>query len=82
MVDEGVPIDRGDLIYRLGVALGGLVPTTLSEMVGVTAIIIAVAANTAAKAVYAFSFGGIAAYGGTASLSFGAAALWVSWPTG
>ena len=68
-------------------SMGGLVPTTLSEMVEATAIIIAVTANTAAKAVYALSFGGIAygaAYGGTATLSllFGAATLWVSWPAG
>jgi uncharacterized membrane protein (DUF4010 family) len=65
-------------------SMGSLVPTTLTVSVAAMAIIIAAGANTAAKAVYAFIFGGSAygvIYGGIAilSLPFGAAMLWLGW---
>ena len=63
-------------------SMGSLVPATLSVSVAATAIVIAVAANTAAKVVYATILGGMAfgvTYGGPAALSllFGAVMLWV-----
>ena len=62
-------------------SMGGLVPATLSVPVAATAIVIAVAANTVAKSIWAAVMGSVAfgvAYGSVATLSLllGAALLW------
>ena len=63
-------------------SMGSLVPATFTETVAAEAIIIAVAANTVAKAAYAVFLGGLAfgtIYGGIAMLSLllGMAMLWL-----
>ncbi len=63
-------------------SMGSLVPDTLSVRVAASAIVIAVAANTLGKTVYAISLGGVAfglRYGLPAivSLLFGAGVLWL-----